>query len=259
MLVHLLSQSEIQAHILGDALQGAAGELPALGLLRLMVDDEDHDRARSILLEWERVQGDSPASADSGRWSFAWLTALCFLTLGLLGGWALKSYLVTPGAVIAGSVQESDQNGDGKTDAIYRYPLGGGFANAAEWDSNFDGRMDVKTRYDESGVIIGQEADDNFDGRFESRSTYRSGVQQTSETDSDGDGVYDHVWRYVHGVAVSEDIMDGTGLLVRTNYFERDVMTRSDIDLDRDGFQETRRTFDRFGELVTSEVNSQAR
>ena len=254
MLVHLLSQSGISAHILGDALQGAAGELPAAGLMRIMAADEDHDRARSILLEWERIQSDPSTSAESDRWSFAWMTALCFLAVGLLAGWALKSYLATPGAVIPGSTQESDLNGDGKTDALYRYPLGGGFANAAEYDTNFDGRMDVKVRYDESGVTIGEETDDDFDGNFESRSTFRLGVRQTLETDSDGDGVADLVWRLLHGVVVSEEIMDKDGRLVRTNYIEHGLVTRSEIDLDRDGFQETRRIFDHFGEVVTSEV-----
>jgi hypothetical protein len=254
MLVHLLAQSDIPAHILGEALQGAAGELPAAGLVRLMVDDEDYERARSIVLEWERVQGDGPASAESERWSFAWLTALCFLAVGLLAGWMLKTYLGMPGAVISGSVVEYDQNGDGKADVIYHYPAGGGNANAVELDNNFDGRMDAKSRFDEGGAATGEEIDDDFDGRFESRSTFRMGVRQTSETDSDGDDVIDHVWRYVHGVPVSEDIMDATGLLVRTNYLEHGVVTRSEIDLDRDGFQETRRTFDRFGELVATEV-----
>lgn len=254
MLVHLLSQSGVLAHIHGDALQGAAGELPASGLMRLMVADEDYDRARSILLEWEHTQGDPSAPAENDRWSFAWMTALCFLAVGLLAGWALRYYLTTPGAVVAGSIQESDQNGDGKTDAIYRYPLGGGFANVVELDNNFDGRMDVKTYFDESGIPTGDEADDDFNGSFESRSSFRSGVRQTLETDSDGDGAIDHVWRYVHGVPVSEDIMDENGLLIRTNYLERGLVTRSEIDLDRDGFQETRRTFDRFGEVVASEV-----
>jgi hypothetical protein len=254
MLVHLLSQSGVSAHVHGDALQGAAGELPASGLLRLMVDDEDYDRARSVLLAWEREQGGAPTPAESDRWQFAWVTALCFLAVGLLAGWALKHYLATPGALLAGPVVELDQNGDGKADVVYRYPLGGAFANVVELDNNFDGRMDVKTYYDESGTPTREEADNDFDGRFESRSGFRSGVRQTLETDDNGDGVIDLVWRYAHGVLVSEDIMDASGRLVRTNYFEGSLVMRSEIDMDRDGFLETRRRFDRFGEIVASEV-----
>lgn len=253
MLVHLLSQSGIQAHILGDALQAAAGELPAVGLMRIMVADEDYDRARSLLLAWEKVQVDPPAAPEAA-FRFAWLTALCFLAVGLLGGWALRYYLSTPGAVITGSVEERDLNGDGRIDVVYRYPVGGYYANMAEMDTNFDGRIDIKTQYDESGTPVREETDDNFDGSLESRTSFRSGVRQVTEADSDGDGVIDLVWRYTHGVMVSEDIMDTKGRLVRTNYFERGLMTRSDIDLDRDGFLETRRTLDRYGEVVTNDV-----
>lgn len=48
MLVHLLEQNGIQALIHGEALQGAVGELPAAGLLQLLVPDEEHDAARGV-------------------------------------------------------------------------------------------------------------------------------------------------------------------------------------------------------------------
>jgi hypothetical protein len=53
-LVKILLQGEgIQAHVAGDYLQGAMGELPVVGMMEVMVDESDLQRARTIILEWE--------------------------------------------------------------------------------------------------------------------------------------------------------------------------------------------------------------
>ena len=61
------------------------GELPAAGLVRLMVDDEDFDRARAVIGRWESTQVDlsrRPAAAAAPRAS--WLWGLGGLLLGLI-------------------------------------------------------------------------------------------------------------------------------------------------------------------------------
>ncbi|HEY8355464.1 MAG TPA: DUF2007 domain-containing protein [Methylophilaceae bacterium] len=52
LIAGLLSQAGIQSHIAGEYLQGGAGELPAFGLMRIMVADEDADVARKLIEEW---------------------------------------------------------------------------------------------------------------------------------------------------------------------------------------------------------------
>lgn len=53
-LVKILLQGEdIQCQVSGDYLQGAMGELPAVGMLDVMVDESDLQRAQRIIREWE--------------------------------------------------------------------------------------------------------------------------------------------------------------------------------------------------------------
>jgi hypothetical protein len=52
LIVGLLSQIGIKAHIAGEYLQGGAGELPAFGLIRVMVQDKDAESARQLIDDW---------------------------------------------------------------------------------------------------------------------------------------------------------------------------------------------------------------
>lgn len=52
LLKGLLAQAGIDAHIRGEHLTGAMGELPAMGLVAVMVADEDLDAARTLIADW---------------------------------------------------------------------------------------------------------------------------------------------------------------------------------------------------------------
>lgn len=52
LIVGLLEQCGIKAHIAGEYLQGGAGELPAFGVMQVMVEDKDADAARKLIDEW---------------------------------------------------------------------------------------------------------------------------------------------------------------------------------------------------------------
>lgn len=56
LIVGLLKQFGIKAHIAGEYLQGGAGELPAFGLIRVMVEDRDADNALQLIEEWNRAE-----------------------------------------------------------------------------------------------------------------------------------------------------------------------------------------------------------
>jgi predicted metal-dependent HD superfamily phosphohydrolase len=76
LAVDLLAEAGIAAHVQGNYLSGAAGELPVGELLRLWVADEDLDRARQLLAA--RARGVAALEADAldpllvRSWQRAW-------------------------------------------------------------------------------------------------------------------------------------------------------------------------------------------
>ncbi|EQM81517.1 DUF2007 domain-containing protein [Stutzerimonas stutzeri] len=65
MLRGMLAAEGIEAYLTGRHLIGAVGELPAAGLLGLMVADEQAGRARELIAEYngaEPLPGDEPES-----------------------------------------------------------------------------------------------------------------------------------------------------------------------------------------------------
>ncbi len=53
MIKGLLEQYEIRAFIQGEYLQGGMGELPAVDLVTVSVDDENYTEAKKVIVEWE--------------------------------------------------------------------------------------------------------------------------------------------------------------------------------------------------------------
>jgi Putative prokaryotic signal transducing protein len=62
MILNLLEMRGISGRIEGEYLQGGIGELQAIGLVRVMVEEQDYDEARKIIAEWESMQ---PAAEDN--------------------------------------------------------------------------------------------------------------------------------------------------------------------------------------------------
>jgi hypothetical protein len=69
LLVAMLGSEGISAHLLGQHLLGALGELPASGLLAILVADEDALRARALIAAYnaaEPLPADPPVADDPG-------------------------------------------------------------------------------------------------------------------------------------------------------------------------------------------------
>jgi hypothetical protein len=49
LLMGMLASEGVEAHLAGRHLLGAVGELPALGLLGLLVEDDDAEHARRLI------------------------------------------------------------------------------------------------------------------------------------------------------------------------------------------------------------------
>jgi hypothetical protein len=55
MVMHVLQQAGVHAHVQGEFLQSGAGELPLGGLVAVAVADEDVAIAREIIEDWEKL------------------------------------------------------------------------------------------------------------------------------------------------------------------------------------------------------------
>ncbi|MFG6412332.1 DUF2007 domain-containing protein [Roseateles sp. DC23W] len=245
MLVDVLKQEGIEAHIQGEALQGAMGEVPAARLVRLLVEDAHYPAARAIIERWERTEVEAtprtkPVSRSSG---------LRMLLLGLavgVGGTcaAYRSPVTTNGI---------DHNRDGVLDETWTYAPSG-TALKMEVDRNLDRKVDYVAHYNARGVIDAAEADDNFDGVFESKLGFRHGNVEVAETDTDGDGYLDLLTRYVHGVVETVEFLDlTTGRPLRIERYTLGRLQFADVDTDKDGVLDTRIKYTKLAEVAARE------
>lgn len=84
MVLHLLKQHGVAGRVEGEYLTGALGELPAAGLVRVVVDAADYDAARSIVAAFEAAQPPEPAGAPAPRAPNRLLWAGIGLVVGIL-------------------------------------------------------------------------------------------------------------------------------------------------------------------------------
>jgi hypothetical protein len=249
MLVDVLSAEGIAARIEGEALQGAAGGLPASGLVRLVVDDEQHPAARAVLERWERTQvapDAAVASRPAARASLGWLGLVVGVALGVGGTWAAYRSAVRVDGV--------DHNRDGVLDEKWTYSANGTLLRA-EVDRNFDHKVDYVARYDARGLIESAEADDDFDGVFETRIVFREGSVLTTEVDTDGDGFPDLLSSYAHGILMSTAFLDPTtGRPLRVEHFRKGKLDYADIDSRRSGTLDVRIRYTPLAEVATREA-----
>lgn len=63
LLLSMLASEGVEAHLTGQHLAGALGELPACGLLGVMVENTDAERARALIAAYNSalpLPGDEP-------------------------------------------------------------------------------------------------------------------------------------------------------------------------------------------------------
>ena len=89
MIVHLLEQAGVQAHVQGEHLQSGAGELP-VGLVAVAVEDQDVDAARAVIRDWEAK---STPSASEASPSPRYAPMFAFLVGAALSGGGVSSYI----------------------------------------------------------------------------------------------------------------------------------------------------------------------
>lgn len=244
MLQDVLRQQEISAHVQGEFLPGAVGELPAAGLVRLVVEDEDYERAKAAIARWEATAIEKTPPPPK-RSSSGFFMALCGLVVGVAG---TSAFLRAPT-----SADGIDYNGDGVLDERWTLSPSGTLLET-QVDRNFDGKVDYVIHFDAAGHTESADADDNFDGVFETHHHYRNGNVDRSEVDTNGDGLPDLKSYYANGILQStEYINPATGLPVRVEHFVLGSVATAEVDTDNDGKLDTRLTYSPIQELLRTE------
>lgn len=251
MIAGMLDQVGIAAHVAGEHLQGGAGELPAAGLVRILVADEDHHRARKLIAEWERAQPSPVAHAaapvSAARWR-SWACLLVGLVAGAVLAWAVLSKPETA---------ELDFNGDGTPDVVDVFRQG--VIEHSDVDRNSDGKPDEVLDFDSRGFIRERKADDDFNGVFESRTEYAQGQPVAWTLDYDQDGVVDGRSRMPTPAVTYEEIFDRAGAsVIRRQRWCLGRLQAELVDTNHDGRLDTARLYTPQGDLEGSSADLEA-
>lgn len=240
MVLNLLQQEGIEGRVEGDYLQGGIGELQAIGLIRVVVDETDQAQARAIIRAWESKQIEptpKPAATRTGRLSM-------FLAGLLLGG--LTVYLFhtedkTPEGI--------DYDHDGRLDERWFYS--GGLLSRLEVDRNLDGNVDAYYVYDRRGITQSASFDENFDGAYETTVEFLRSNPHVQASDFDGDGRVDYRMKFTAGVLAEVDIFGSQPRFTprKRQVYEAGRLVSADFDTDGDGEFDVRYEYDAFEEI----------
>ncbi|MEO8152617.1 MAG: DUF2007 domain-containing protein [Rhizobacter sp.] len=244
MLQDLLKQEGIEATVHGAYLQGAIGELPASGLVRLLVEDERYEAGRAAIARWESTQVTDPTPRPARRKSNAFAGGVVGLLIGVT---ASSAFFRAPV-----SVEGVDHNRDGVIDERWTYSPSGALVKM-EVDRNLDGKIDYIAHYDLRGQIDSAESDDDFNGVFETHQRFYQGNIEYSETDSDGDGFPDLRYYFSHGVLQSTEYVSAvSGHVVRAERYRLGRLVEADADTDNDGVLDMRYSYSAFGAITST-------
>jgi len=240
MVSNMLEQHDIATRIDGEFLTGGIGELPAAGLVRVMSEEKDFERAREIIREWEtKSPPDKPTLVRRRIPAPAWF--LFGVTVALVTvSWVYRSRALPEGI---------DLNGDGRLDERYIYE--GQQLAKVEVDANLDGKIDIIYTCDPRGVPLSALVDTDFDGRFETKEKFEHGQLLSVDIDRNMDGSVDRHEDYTNGVLRTATMFASDGrTVVKREHYERGVLANAEYDSDRDGILDTVYQYDRYGEIV---------
>lgn len=232
------------------------GELPAAGLVRLEVAEEDHLRAREAIDRWEAASPvpDTPvgATADGSGGRSRWaLPALSGVALGVALSFAFMR--------VPASTEGRDNNGDGVLDEHWRFSASGRHLST-EVDHNFDQRIDLINTIDGHGQLVRSDSDEDFDGVMDTHIHYKRNNPEVAEVDLDGDGVADVRTLYRDGVAHTVEYLDPlTQKVARLERVRLGAALSADVDTDGDGRLDTTEHYSRVGAVTSRAPITDAR
>lgn len=239
MILNLLEQEGISGRVDGEYLPGGVGDLQAINLVRVMVDDADYERAKGVIRAWEAIQADeTTTSTHSQAGGMAGFLAGLLVGAGVLF-WAYNTPVITDGI---------DTNGDGLPDR--QWTCRDNRISRSEVDRNLDGKVDSVYSFDRRGLLKEAQHDDNFDGQFETRLNYEDGLIHSREADLNQDGETDYRARFRYG-SLDEVLILGEGRDARKKRqkFRMGKLVSADYDSDGDGQFDVEYDYDYFEEV----------
>ncbi len=261
LIRQMLEAEGVPAFVQGEYLQGAVGELPANTEILVHVADENADAARAIVDEWESAEPvlleedvaekstvtETPPSLPASKrgMPIAWLVGSSAFG-AILGAGLTWNLLQAPRPP-----SEIDYDRDGRADQFFYYF--GERLERIEMDRNRDGKIDQTLYYGLDGIIARNEMDDDFDGRIDGHARYKYGQIIDIDVDADGDGRPEYRAEYRHDLILREEYMDADGIPVKRVEFRNGWPEHDAFDSDGDGRLDTKRRYDRHGEIVASE------
>lgn len=226
MILNMIEQAGLKGRIDGEYLQGGVGELQAMGIVRVMVEESDYEQARELVKQWDAEQPKEITPKPENK-SYVIGVGILGLVVGLASSILFYN---TPK-----NEYGMDHNGDGILDEIWHYE--GVRLRKTTVDRNFDGEPDIIFNYSfVMEKLTSSSADENFDGVFETEITYKNGNIDLSKLDTTGDGYKDYELKYKNGV-IHEGIFRNpeTGKAVKIQRFNGLKLTSATFDTDGDG------------------------
>lgn len=248
MVVNLLELHGIAARIEGEYLSGGIGELPAIGLVRVMANVNDVEQAKSVIEYWERTEfKSSPETKVKSSSHHVFGAAIISFILGITSMAIYHSTPITTDGI--------DYDGDGQIDEKWTYV--NHMISKAEQDRNFDGRFDAIYQYDRNGLLKSSRYDENFDGLYETELVYENGNPVKQFSDTNDNSVRDYIAVYKNGVFVHESFLDEVTLKpVKVSYYGPFQIEKSELDTTGDGYLDTIHEYDELGELSRTYTRS---
>jgi hypothetical protein len=244
MISHLLERAGIANQVLGEYLQGAMGELPPAGLVRVVVEDSRAVEAREVIREWERAQPSIVPELERATSKATAGLSFVFVATGAFIGAALTWLALRTPAF----QDRYDYDQDGIVDQVLIYA--GNVIVRDESDRNADQKLDLIYTFSRGTTTAGRE-DNDFDGRFETVATYEKEQPVLARTDLDGDGTTDIACRSVFGVVSGCDFLSADGRsVVKTERYTGGQLTSTHRDTNGDGQLDRSVQFDAMREPI---------
>ncbi len=240
MILNLLEQAGLSARIDGEYLQGGVGELQAIGIVRVMIEDSEYSEARKIVQEWDAKQ---PAEIERPKIkkTSSFGSGLIGFVLGI---GIMIAYYHTP--VTDDGI---DYNGDGKLDEKWTYV--NYRISKTELDRNFDGTIDFIYSFDRRGIIRSSLSDEDFNGTFETDIHYEYGSAVWQKSDSTGDGFKDYVVNFKSGVTDTVTFINPvTKRKIKVQKFGPFGLIEAELDSSGDGVIDTFYIYDSIEEVA---------
>lgn len=244
MILNLVEQSGLSARIDGEYLQGGVGELQAMGIVRVMVEENDYVEARKIVQAWDARQ---PKQEVQRQVSQKNKVSFGAAFLGFIGGVvAMAVYYHTP--ITYGGI---DYNGDGEIDEKWTYVNYN--ISKIEGDRNFDGEIDTIHLYDRKGIIESSSLDEDLDGIFETELVYDTGYVEWQKSDTTGDGFKNYKINFKHGAVDTIRFIDPvTKKTIKVQEYGPFLIRKAQVDTTGNGLLDTVHEYDSLEEISST-------